>query len=64
MVKDRLQRVANKMRVNSQLIDARAVYLEAQTYNDLTDVFAIRNEAVKTIAEQLKGNSSPNQGQA
>jgi len=64
MVKDRLQRVANKVRVNSQLIDARAVYLEAQTYNDLTDVFAIRNEAVKTIAEQLKGNSSPNQGQA
>jgi len=40
------------------------VHLEAQTYNDLTDVFAIRNEAVKTIAEQLKGNSSPNQGQA
>ena len=50
-----VQRAANKIRVNAQLIDARTdAHLWAQTYDrDLADVFAIQSEIAKAIAEQL-----------
>jgi TolB-like protein/Tfp pilus assembly protein PilF len=56
-----VQRAANKVRVNAQLIDARDdAHLWAQTYDrDLADVFAIQSEIAQTIAEQLKAHLSP-----
>ena len=56
-----VQRAANKIRVNAQLIDARNdAHLWAQTYDrDLADVFAIQSEIAKTIAEQLQAKLSP-----
>jgi len=49
-----VQRAANKIRVNAQLIDARNdAHLWAQTYDrDLADVFAIQSEIAKAIADQ------------
>src|SRR5947207_339181 len=46
-----VQRVANKVRVNAQLIDARNdAHLWAQTYDrDLADVFAIQSEIAEAI---------------
>ena len=54
-----VQRAANKIRVNAQLIDARNdAHLWAQTYDrDLADVFAIQSEIAKTIAEQLQAKT-------
>src|SRR6266567_1442485 len=51
-----VQRAANKIRVNAQLIDARTdAHLWAQTYDrDLADVFAIQSEIAKAIADQLQ----------
>src|SRR5438034_2136266 len=51
-----VQRAANKVRVNAQLIDARNdAHLWAQTYDrDLADVFAIQSEIAKAIADQLQ----------
>src|SRR5438046_873529 len=56
-----VQRAANKVRVNAQLIDARNdAHLWAQTYDrDLADVFAIQSEVAKTIADQLEARLSP-----
>src|SRR5437867_4005065 len=56
-----VQKVANKVRVNAQLIDARNdAHLWAQTYDrDLADVFAIQSEVAKTIADQLEARLSP-----
>ncbi len=56
-----VQRAANKIRVNAQLIDARTdAHLWAQTYDrDLADVFAIRSEIAKAIADQLQAKLSP-----
>jgi serine/threonine-protein kinase len=56
-----VQRAANKIRVNAQLIDARNdAHLWGQTYDrDLADVFAIQSEIAKTIAEQLQAKLSP-----
>ncbi len=58
-----VQRAANKIRVNAQLIDARNdAHLWAQTYDrDLADVFAIQSEIAQTIAEQLKARLSPDE---
>jgi TolB-like protein/class 3 adenylate cyclase/Tfp pilus assembly protein PilF len=58
-----VQRAANKIRVNAQLIDARTdAHLWAQTYDrDLADVFAIQSEIAKVIAEQLQAKLSPNE---
>jgi TolB-like protein/Flp pilus assembly protein TadD len=58
-----VQRAANKIRVNAQLIDARTdAHLWAQTYDrDLADVFAIQSEIAKAIAEQLQARLSPNE---
>ena len=51
-----VQRAANKMRVNAQLIDARNdAHLWAQTYDrDLADVFAIQSEIAQSIANELQ----------
>ena len=61
-----VQRAANKVRVNAQLIDARNdAHLWAQTYDrDLADVFVIQSEIAKAIADQLKAKLSPNEKKA
>jgi TolB-like protein/class 3 adenylate cyclase/Tfp pilus assembly protein PilF len=58
-----VQRAANKIRVNAQLIDARTdAHLWAQTYDrDLADVFVIQSEIAKAIAEQLQAKLSPDE---
>ncbi len=61
-----VQRAANKIRVNAQLIDARNdAHLWAQTYDrDLADVFAIQSEIAKAIADQLQAKLSPSEKNA
>jgi TolB-like protein/Tfp pilus assembly protein PilF len=61
-----VQRAANRVRVNAQLIDARTdAHLWAQTYDrDLADVFAIQSEIAKAIAEQLQAKLSPDEKKA
>ena len=61
VVEGSVQRAANKIRVNAQLIDARNdAHLWAQTYDrDLADVFAIQSEIAKTIADHLQARLSP-----
>ena len=61
LVEGSVQRVANRVRVNAQLIDARNdAHLWAQTYDrDLADVFAIQSEIAKSIADQLQAKLSP-----
>ncbi|MBV8277148.1 MAG: protein kinase [Verrucomicrobia bacterium] len=61
VVEGSVQRDANKVRVNVQLVDARNdAQLWAQTYDrDLADVFAIQSEIAESIAEQLQAKLSP-----
>lgn len=56
-----VQRVANHVRVNAQLIDAQNdAHLWAQIYDrDLADVFAIQSEIAQTIAAQLEAKLLP-----
>jgi TolB-like protein/class 3 adenylate cyclase/Tfp pilus assembly protein PilF len=56
-----VQRAANRVRVNAQLINANTdAHLWAQTYDrDLADIFAIQSEIAKTIADQLRAKLSP-----
>jgi TolB-like protein/Tfp pilus assembly protein PilF/class 3 adenylate cyclase len=58
-----IQRVAKKVRVNAQLIDARNdAHLWAQTYTrDLADVFGIQSEIAEAIAQQLQAHLSPDE---
>jgi TolB-like protein/class 3 adenylate cyclase/Tfp pilus assembly protein PilF len=58
-----VQRVANKVRVNAQLIDSRNdAHLWAQTYTrDLADVFGIQSEIAEAIAQQLQARLSPDE---
>src|SRR5437899_1950711 len=66
LLEGRVQRAANKVRVNAQLINARNdAHLWAQTYDrDLADVFAIQSEIAKAIADQLQAKLSPNEKKA
>ena len=66
VVEGSVQRAANKIRVNAQLVDARTdAHLWAQTYDrDLADVFAIQSEIAKAIADQLQAKLSPNEKKA
>src|SRR5437773_4140891 len=66
VVEGSVQRAANKIRVNAQLLDARTdAHLWAQTYDrDLADVFAIQSEIAKAIADQLQTKLSPNEKKA
>ena len=56
-----VQRAADKVRVNTQLINARTDAHEwAENYDrPLTDVFAIQSEIAKAIADQLEAHLSP-----
>ena len=56
-----VQRAADKVRVNVQLIDARAdSHLWAKTYDrDMKDVFAIQSEVAQEIADSLQAKLSP-----
>jgi TolB-like protein/class 3 adenylate cyclase/Tfp pilus assembly protein PilF len=66
LVEGSVQKVANRVRVNAQLIDARNdAHLWAQTYDrDLADVFAIQSEIAKAIADQLQAKLSPTEKSA
>ena len=66
VVEGSVQRSANRVRVNAQLVDARTdQQLWGQTYDrDLADVFAIQSEIAKAIAEQLKAKLSPREENA
>jgi TolB-like protein/Tfp pilus assembly protein PilF len=66
VVEGSVQRAANKIRVNAQLIDARNdAHLWGQTYDrNLADVFAIQSEIAKAIADQLQAKLSPNEKKA
>src|SRR5262249_50418767 len=61
VVEGSVQRSGNHVRVNAQLVDARADrQLWAQTYDrDLVNVFAIQSEIAKAIANQLQAKLSP-----
>jgi tetratricopeptide (TPR) repeat protein len=61
VVEGSVQRVANRVRVSAQLIDAKTdTHLWANSYDrPLGDVFAIQSEIAKTIASQLKAKLSP-----
>ena len=56
-----LQKAGDKVRVNVQLIDARAdSHLWAKTYDrDMKDVFAIQSEIAQEIADSLQAKLSP-----
>jgi eukaryotic-like serine/threonine-protein kinase len=66
VVEGSVQRTANRVRVNVQLLDARTdAHLWAQTYDrDLADVFAIQSEIAQAIAEQLQAKLSPKDKEA
>jgi serine/threonine-protein kinase len=56
-----VQKAADKVRVNVQLLDARAdSHLWAKTYDrDVKDVFAVESEVAQEIADSLKAKLSP-----
>ena len=56
-----VQKAGDKVRVNVQLIDARAdSHLWAKTYDrDMKDVFAIQSEVAQEIADSLQAKLSP-----
>jgi len=56
-----VQRAANRVRVNAQLIDARNdAHMWAETYDrELADVFDIQSEIAKKITDQLQTKLSP-----
>ena len=66
VVEGSVQRAANRVRVNGQLLDARTdAHLWAQTYDrDLADVFAIQSEIAQAIADQLQAKLSPKDKEA
>ena len=66
VVEGSVQRAANRVRVNAQLVDARTDrQLWAQTYDrDLADVFAIQSEIATSIAGQLQIRLSPSEKNA
>ena len=66
VVEGSVQRVANRVRVNAQLIDTRTdAHLWAETYDrDLADVFSIQSEIAQEIADQLSAKLSPNEKSA
>src|SRR5213075_346882 len=56
-----VQKAADKVRVNVQLIDARAdAHLWAKTYDrDIQDIFAVESEVAQEIADSLQAKLSP-----
>jgi TolB-like protein/class 3 adenylate cyclase/Tfp pilus assembly protein PilF len=63
VVEGTVQRVADQVRVNVQLIDARAdAHLWAKTYDRAAkDVFAVETEVSQEIADALQAKLSPNE---
>jgi TolB-like protein/class 3 adenylate cyclase/Flp pilus assembly protein TadD len=63
VVEGTVQRAAEKVRVNVQLVDARAdSHLWAKTYDrDIKDVFAVEIEVSQEIADALQAKLSPNE---
>ena len=63
VVEGTVQRAADKVRVNVQLIDARAdSHLWAKTYDrDIKAVFAVESEVSQEIADALQAKLSPNE---
>src|ERR687887_319659 len=61
-----VQRAGDKVRVNVQLIDARAdSHLWAKSYDrELKDVLAVESEVAEQIANALKANLSPSESHA
>ena len=61
-----VQRAGHKVRVNVQLIDARAdTHLWAKSYDrELKDVLAVESEVAEQIADALKANLSPRESHA
>ena len=61
VVEGTVQRAADKVRVNVQLIDARAdTHLWARTFDrDIKDVFAVETEISEEIADALQAKLSP-----
>jgi len=61
-----VQKAGDKVRINVQLIDARAdTHLWAKSYDrDLKDVFAVESEVSQEIADTLRVNLSPAQSGA
>ena len=60
-----VQRAGDKVRVNVQLIDARAdAHLWANSYDrDFKDVLSVESEVAAQIADALKANLSPSESQ-
>jgi TolB-like protein/Tfp pilus assembly protein PilF/class 3 adenylate cyclase len=56
-----VQKAGDKVRVNVQLIDARAdSHLWAKTYDrDIQDIFAVQSEVAQEVADSLKAKLSP-----
>src|SRR6202047_2937591 len=63
VVEGTVQRAADKVRVNVQLIDARAdSHLWAKTFDrEIKDVFAVESEVSQEIADALEAKLSPNE---
>ena len=61
VVEGAVQRAADKVRVNVQLVDARTdSHLWAKTYDrDMKDVFAVESEIAQEIADSLRAKLSP-----
>jgi serine/threonine-protein kinase len=61
-----VQKAGDKVRVNVQLIDARAdTHLWAKSYDrELKDVLGVESEVSQEIAEALQANLSPSESQA
>ncbi len=61
-----VQRAGARVRVNIQLLDARAdTHLWAKSYDrDLKDVFAVESEVAQEIADTLRAKLSPTQSDA
>jgi TolB-like protein/Tfp pilus assembly protein PilF len=66
VVEGTVQRAADKVRVNVQLIDARAdSHLWAKSFDrDVKDVFAVESEVSQEIADALQAKLSPNEANA
>jgi TolB-like protein/Tfp pilus assembly protein PilF len=66
IVEGSVQKVANQVRVNAQLINARTdSHLWAESYDrELTDVFGVESEIAKGIAESLQARLTSHEEQA
>jgi adenylate cyclase len=66
VVEGTVQRAAEKVRINVQLIDARAdSHLWAKSFDrDVKDVFAVESEVSQEIADALQAKLSPNESNA